>query len=58
MPGTVLVSGWEVFAFVSALPGEHRLNEGGHLFSVFITVFKDSLFSDIIRCMKDTPISK
>ena len=46
--GTVLVSGCEVPAFMSAVPGEHWVNEGRHVFSVFITVFMDSMFPDIL----------
>lgn len=48
MPGTVLVSGCEVPAFMSAVPGEHWVNEGRRVFSVFITVFMDSMFPDIL----------
>ena len=46
--GTVLVSGCEVPAFLSAVPGEHWVNEGRRVFSVFITVFMDSMFPDIL----------
>ena len=42
VPGTVLVSGCEVLAFMSVVPGEHWVSEGRHVFSVFITVFMDS----------------
>lgn len=48
VPGTVLVSGCEVPASMSAVPGEHWVNEGRPVFSVFITVFMDSMFPDIL----------
>ena len=48
VPGTVLVSGCEVPAFLSAVSGEHWVNEGRRGFSVFITVFMDFMFPDIL----------
>lgn len=43
VPHSVLVSGCGVVpAFMSAVSGECRVREGGHVSSVFIPVFTDS----------------